>query len=216
MKASFVALALAAAAAHPARLSTTAQTLAESRMYLEYDATNDEAVVVVEADSDSQLSTIAVRDPNGALAFKTAGSAFVSQARLECGKRPLAELRAAFAPGRYEIVGRTASGEVEHGLVVLQHTLPATPVILEPASSQIGVEAAKMVVSWLTDSSAESHRVVIEQDEKDGLTAIVPKGVTSLAVPSGIVEPGRRVRVEVAAIAGNGNVSIVEIECSTR
>ena len=73
-----------------------------------------------------------------------------------------------------------------------------------------------IVVSWTSDPSTVAHRVILEQDENDGLVVQLPAGANEFRVPDGFLLPGTETHVEVGAVAANGNTTLVEVGFSTR
>ena len=81
---------------------------------------------------------------------------------------------------------------------------------------QMLIVSTNLTVSWVPDPEARAYRVILEQGETDGLTAVLPARSSSFQVPDGILAPGTESHVEVGAIGPNGNCTLVEVSFTTR
>jgi hypothetical protein len=121
-----------------------------------------------------------------------------------------------YAEGEYGIRATTVGGNVVAGRARLSFDLPAAPRIHYPPPGATGVTTSDLSVLWLADRSAASYFVQLEQGETDLLAVNLPAGRSSLRVPPGILARGVETRLEIAAIAPNGNRTAVETVFTTR
>ncbi len=193
--------------------------LKEEAAILEYTATAGEAVVRVEAESEEELDGVQVHDPEGGLILELqAGrgkdrglSGFVVETR----ESSLEELFETYPEGAYDLLASTVQGRPARGRAVLSHALPAAPRVIYPYEGAVKVPSSRLLVRWVPDAGAVRYQVSTEQDENDGLTVELPGGSSSFLVPDKILRPGTRTQLEIAAIARNGNRTLVEVNFTT-
>ena len=197
--------------------------LKEERMFVEYTASADEAVIVVEAESEDVLHRVQVRSPGGqpVLELRTRPGQAMGMAGfvVESVEVPLATLRGIYAEGSYELVAESTGGRSSVGRAELTFEIPPAPLIVYPTDGMVGVPT-NLVVAWIPASQARGSevtgsKIVVEQGEDDGLTATLPASSSSFQVPDGILSPGTPTLVEVAAMGRNGNRTLVEVSFMT-
>jgi len=196
--------------------------LKEEALTLEYTVGADEAVLRLEAESEQELEQVCVRRPDGQALLnlsaprpgRTEGRG-LSSFEVEWLEGSLSELLASYPEGTYRIEGRTVGGAQAQGSAVLSLALPPAPRPLHPSPGAI-VSTHGLTVRWLPDRGPVSYRVVLEQDENDGLTIQLPAGSDSFRVPEGFLAPNRPTQLEIAAIGASGNRTLVEVPFTTR
>ena len=215
------ALALASVGGQ-AREEPPALRLKEERMIVEYTASANEAVVLVEAESEAVLGRVEVRGPRGnpVLALRAGrgqdrGLAGFSGFLVESQESELVQLLSTWGAGDYDLLAWTVDGQEVLGRATLHHALPRAPEVVYPSEGAMGVPTDP-VVSWVPDPSAEAYVVVLEQDENDGLTVRLEGGTGSFQVPAGVLRPATETQLEVAAVDPNGNRTLVEVLFTTR
>ena len=178
-----------------------------------------EAVLKIEAESEEQLENVRVRAPDGRrfleLERSDTHARGVSGLVMELRESSLAELRANYAEGAYEIRADTVGGRVAVGAAELSFDLPAVPELLYPAAHAV-VPRRGLTVLWKADAEAVGYRLQLEQNESDGLVVNLPAGRSSFRVPAGVVAPGVETHLELAAIGANGNRTMVELIFTAR
>ena len=212
-----VPLALAAAAA-PALQQAPLLQFKEEQLYIEYTANRGESTLVMDAESEERIGRLELRDPSGAVVLELGAGdapfAALSGFVVESAEMPVPALLATFQQGLYTLRGRTVDGAPMAGQALLAHDLPAPPEILFPVEGGNAPHAG-LEVRWTPDPAAAAYHVVLEQDENDGLSALLPAGSGSLLVPPGVLAPGKATLVEVAAIAPSGNRAVIEVRFRT-
>lgn len=193
--------------------------LKEERMIIEYTATANEAVILVEGESETALESVEVRMPGGHTMLELRApigndSAF-SGFSLETQEATVEELIAHYGEGDYDLRARAMGGEPVQGHASLSHELLPPPVVLYPYPGAVGIPAADLKIYWIPDPAAEAYTVSLEQGENDGLTVRLPAGSKSLYVPRGILLPHTETQLEIGATGPNGNRTLVEIEFRT-
>jgi hypothetical protein len=198
---------------------TPSLRLKEERMTLEYTATADEAVVIIEAESEIPLDRVQIRDPRGArvMELRSQGGRplALSGFLLESAELDGASIHETFGEGLYEMRARALDGRPVGGNARLDHALPATPVVLYPRD-QDAVPTDDLEIRWVPDPEASAYRIVLEQNENDGLQVELPPGSDSFRVPNGLLLPRTETQIEVGVVGPNGNCTLVEIVVETR
>lgn len=194
--------------------------LKEERLTVEYTHTLNEAALVMAAETEAQLAEVELRGPGGLAVLKLrsasgpglALSGFVIESR-ESDTHSLFDT---YPEGMYSFRGRTVQGQPIEGRARLKHSLPRAPFIQYPSEGELEVPHQGLTLSWLADPEAVAYRVVLEQNENDGLTVDLHAGVQSLLVPDGVLQANTDTLMEVAAIGRNGNRTVTEIQFRTR
>lgn len=191
--------------------------LKEERMTLEYTATADEAVILVEAESEESLGRIEMRSPRGAPLLKMATNharGFALQGfMVETKELSGEEFFKTYEAGIYDLRAMTTDGRQALGSAVLSHHLPRPAIITYPVDGSLA--PTDMTVTWMPDPDAAGYQVVLEQGESDGLIARLPADSNSFQVPPGILLPGVESHVEVGIVGDNGNCTLVEVQFTT-
>jgi len=193
--------------------------LKEERMILEYNPAEDQASVIVSAESEVGVEELQLRGPSGVnvLEIHADGARFgLYGINVENGEAPLASILASYPEGVYHLRGRTANGGNALGAARFSHTLLAAPVVHFPLDGAVDVPADGLTVTWVPDSGAARYRITLEQGETDLMAAEVRSGSGTFRIPDGILNGRERYAVEIAAIAPNGNETLVKVPFSTR
>ena len=189
--------------------------LKEEILSVEYTATANEAVLRMEAESEVELRSIQVLNPEGQtildLRAHRAGRHSLSGFVIEMQETTAEQVFAAYPAGMYQIRGRTVDGRRAHGRAKLSHALPLVPQVIFPYEGAVNVPVKQLTLSWLPDNEVDGYVVSLEQDENDGLTVNLPPGSSSFTVPAGVLLPGKESQFELGAIGPDGNCTLVEI-----
>lgn len=185
--------------------------LSESSMTIELMA-GGEAVVRIEAESEEELEEVRVRRPSGEsfLELQSVNQRGLSGLMIELNETSLETLLQNYTEGDYAIRATTVGGNLVVGSARLAFDLPAAPQVFYPPHGAVGVTTSDLNVRWLADRSAVSYFVQLEQGETDLLAVNLPASRNSMRVPPGVLARGVETRLEVAAIAPNGNRTAVE------
>lgn len=222
MNQSLVAAALAASFlfASPGVESDSVR-LKEERIVLEYTSGTDELTLVVSAEGETGLDRVDIRSPLGT---PVAGLASAGRGRglglygfrLEVGEADRASFLATYPEGEYSIRARAQDGRIAVGSARLSHAIPRSPIPVYPREDETGVPSSGLRVAWILDPSAARYDVNLEQGETDLLAVHLVAGTSSFVVPDGVLEPGRRYRLEIGAVGSGGNCTFREITFRTR
>jgi hypothetical protein len=204
----------------PAQEDAAELGLKEERMIIEYSAAAQEAVVLIEAESEEALASVSVLGPGDASVLELLGagegkSLALSGFVVESRELAPQDLFALYPEGAYDMRARSTGGRLLLGNAQLSHRLLAEPALLYPPDGATNVPP-DLTVGWISDPLAIGYQVVLEQGENDGLVVKLPAGSSSLQVPPGVLAPGKASHVEVGAIEASGNLTLVESYFTTR
>lgn len=191
-------------------------------MYVEYFADSGLAALVVEAeaDADSAVGTVGIRDPSGAPFLRVLSlpgqHLGLSGYKLESRLSTLAAVLADSAPGNYRMSVHMREGSNLQGTSGLSHILPAAPIIGYPSDGDTAVPAKELTITWALVPGAVGYRIGLEQGDTDTLLARLPASASSFRVPPGMLEPGVPTGLEVIAVGANGNRTVSERTFTTR
>jgi hypothetical protein len=217
--------------------------LKEAKLNIEHNATDEDTGFQGFIDSEG-WRRLDVRGPNGrVLTFEGHGSLaklgvtelFFETVEPENAKVPIAKMLAKLPEGNYTIAGPgQENGESTgrtSGTALLTHDIPAGPKLVSPAEGAT-VPVRGVVARWrpvtetITGEPAKiiAYQLIIEKDTKPhrhmigklGLSIYVPRGVTSIDVPNGFLEPRTAYQWEVLAIERGGNQTLSSSSFRTR
>jgi hypothetical protein len=129
----------------------------------------------------------------------------------------LAEVLEKFPEGEYTFVGKTVEGsEVLMGTAKLSHDLPDEPTITDVSPGDpLPTCPSSATIDWTPPGVIDRQQVIITNEMLGRqLTVDLPSTVMSLTVPSFFDVTGT-LKVEVLAIASNGNRTISECTITT-
>ena len=189
---------------------------------LESNATDEDVEVVFDVKSgDFGLATLRVAAPDGrtVIDFKSPDAKLGIRRLLLESPEPTNDgrLQKDFPAGAYTFTGSTVQGEKLAGTAVLTHQLPGPASIVRPRPKEKNVPVKGLQVQWSAPKNLAACLVVIE-DEATGakvLQSTLAGTATALAVPDGLLAPGREYKVEVATVTREGNRSTVETTFTT-
>jgi hypothetical protein len=211
-------VALGFAAPQETGFDGTSYALKEERVFIEYTPGANEAVVVMEAESEIGLQRVEVLSPRGTSALslraQDLGSQSISGFVVETTEATLPEVLAAYGEGRYRMRARTENGIPALGGAELAHGLLAEPVAVYPFAGAL-VPTSGLTLVWQNDPQALGYTVIVEQDDNDGLSVEMPAGSSQLVVPDGFLKPGTETLFEISALGPNGNRTILETPFTT-
>lgn len=132
----------------------------------------------------------------------------ITELRFESAEPSPEEVLAMFPPGEYLFTGKTVEGDRLSSSSELSHDFLAAPTISPSDGEEVDPE--NTVVSW-DAPGAELVEIIIESEDSDNVFDVIVEGdVTSLTIPSEFLEAGLEYKLEILAIAENGNRTILE------
>ena len=192
---------------------------AEARIYIEYNATDNDLGFHVSLDGEDWKS-LKIVNPAGAAIFQVAGGGaykdlgltelFFEGAEPQLDEFPLEDLLALFPEGRYRFSGLTVDGARLSSTAVLSHAVPAGP------SVSTRVDGDEVVIGWdPVDSPPEGFPqrridIVGYQVIVGSFQVTLPASATRVSLPPEFVRSLARGEheFEVLAIEAGGNQTI--------
>lgn len=192
----------------------------EAAIVIEYNATDDDAEVVISIDADMGLERLRIVNPCGkeildvrALHTDDIG---LRKFALETPEPALDEVLDGYPEGWYRFFGKSEDGQKLYSEVWLSHELPTVPTITYPLDGATGVPTVGAVATWSAGSDAESFFLELDQDELGvDLKSNIVGDTTSFGLPSGWIRPDTEYQFGLGARSQNGNLSVVEIHFTT-
>ena len=212
-----LALAVTAGPVHAAQAKR--QKFEDSRLYFEYNATDQDIGIQISADAET-WSALKLFDPHGnkLVDIFTKGAVCtlgLSELFSESDEPSLSDLSlddflSLYPEGTYIFVGVTPDGEKVTGNAKLTHILPAPPVITGPGAAPL--DRNNVVVSWQTvpdppGGKIITYEVIIEHGDNPVRTFEVdlPATATSVKIPPEYLQPGNQYSFEVQAWEAGSN-----------
>jgi hypothetical protein len=188
--------------------------VAPVQLFIEYNATDGEAAL--QASFDGQAWTrVKVVGPTGRTIFETTDALGVLGVDLtafvpESQEPTLAQLLEMFPPGDYSFSGTALGGNRLEGTGTLSYDLldPAVIVAIDPIVPVITWTWAPGPRSPIRELA--SFLVILEDASEAAMSFDLHPSTTTLAVPAEFLQPGTVYRVDVLAIAANGNRTVTE------
>jgi hypothetical protein len=184
------------------------------QLFVEYNATDGGAGLQVAFDGQP-WTRVRIVGPSGRTLAETAdplGMRWVelTESVAEGQEPTLARLLEMFPPGDYSFRGTVLGGEPVEGTGRLSYDLPDPAVI-------VAIDPAVPFISWTWTPDPRSPirelasvQVILENAREVAVSFDLPPSATSFAVPAEFLEPGMSYRVDVLAIAANGNRTVTE------
>lgn len=183
---------------------------ADAEVFFEFNTTDNDLGLQIFLDAEGWRK-VKVADPDKRkivqiMAEGTLSKLGITELRFESAEPSPAEVLALFPPGEYEFRGKTVEGERLASTAELSHDFLPAPTF-SPSDGD-AVDPNNTVVTW-NAPGAEQVEVIIENGDGT-FDVIVPGSVTSLNVPPQFLEPGTEYKIEILAVAENGNRTIAE------
>ena len=183
-------------------------------LVVEYNATDGDAAVQAFFDGPA-WTRVRVVGPTGRTIVETTQPLGVSGLDLtesmpEDQEPTLVQLLQMFPPGDYSFEGTTVRGATLEATGTLSYDLPDPAVI-------VAIDPMVPTIAWTWVPGPRSRirelvgfQVVLENAREIAVSFDLDPLTTSLAVPAEFLEPGTAYRVDVLAIAANGNRTVTE------
>ncbi len=190
---------------------------ADAEVFFEFNTTDNDLGLQIFLDAEG-WKKVKVSDPSGEkiVQFLTAGNLSelgITELRFESAEPSPAEVLALFPPGEYEFRGKTVEGPRLASTAELSHDFLPAPTFTPSDGEE--VDPNNTVVTW-NAPGAEQVEVIIESDDTDDvLDVIVSSAVGSLNIPPQFLQPDTEYKIEILAIADNGNKTIAESDFVT-
>jgi hypothetical protein len=198
--------------------SAHAVPFSDAEVFFEFNTTDHDMGFQVFLDAEG-WERVTVTDPGGnqvtrLLAEGRLAEIGITELRFESAEPSPAEVRSRFPAGEYTFRGQTVEGVTLVSRANLSHRLLPAPTF-SPRNGQL-VDKENTVVRW-DAPGAEQVEVIIEQDDLGHVLDVTVSGSTTrLTVPPQFLRRGREYKIEILAIAENGNRTIAESTFRTR
>jgi hypothetical protein len=183
-------------------------------LVLEYNATDGDAAVQVFFDGPA-WTRIRIVGPTGRTIVERtnplgASGLDLTESVPEDQEPTLVQLLQMFPPGDYSFKGTTVGGATLEATGTLSYDLPDPAVIVA-----IDPTGPTIVWTWVPGPRSRvrelaGFQVILENAREVAASFDLDPLTTSLAVPAEFLEPGTAYRVDVLAIAANGNRTVTE------
>ncbi len=186
---------------------------ADAQVFIEFNSTANDAGIQVFLDGDPwKRLAITGRRGEELLEIEAEGGMAelgLTELRFEGAEPDPSEVLDAFPAGTYKFRGRAVEGFRLSASATLSHDLPAAPVF-SPSEGEV-VDPDNVEITWEEIAGVELYQVIVESDENDFVMEVsVSPETTSLHVPPTFLESNTEYKVEILAIAPNGNRTITE------
>ena len=147
---------------------------------------------------------------------------------------PIVDVLERLPEGTYSFTGELVGGVQSTVVTTFSHTIPAGPVLTNPADGATDVDPNNLVVSWeavTTDLDGDpgitivGYQVIVELAEEPEFpqgfaqpvfSVYLPATATSVTVPSAFMTSGAPYEYEVLAIEESGNQTLSSAEFTTQ
>jgi hypothetical protein len=137
----------------------------------------------------------------------------ITELRFESAEPSPSQVLNKFPEGEYKLRGQTVDGAVLFSKVELSHDFLPAPTI-SPRDGQV-VDQANTVVTF-NAPGAEQIEIIIEEEERGEIFDVILPGTASrLSVPRQFLRRDTEYKIEILALAENGNRTIVESTFAT-
>lgn len=184
----------------------------DAEVFFEFNTTDNDLGLQVFLDAEG-WKTVSVSGPRrDAIVQITAEGNLselgITELRFESAEPSPAEVLALFPPGNYAFSGETVEGDRLASKARLSHDFLPAPTI-SPSDGE-EVDRSNTVVEW-SAPGAERVEIIIEQEDlAEVLDVIVSEESGDLDVPPQFLRSATEYKIEILAIAENGNRTIVE------
>lgn len=188
-------------------------------IFVEYNATDGDAEVVVAVDADMGLERFRIVNPLGHVVLdlrsRHTDDVGIRKINLETPEPSLQDVLDAYPAGWYRFEGRAENEQRLVSLVWLSHDLPAAPQITFPLDGATNVPTSS-VATWTAGADADEFFLEIDQDELGvDVKSNVLGDTTSFGLPSGWTRPNTEYQLGLGARNAAGNLTVVEISFRT-
>lgn len=201
------------------RASGPTLPFAKLKLFLEFNSTDNDLGVQLLLDAQD-WEHVEGSDPRGREVVEIETSGRLKQLGLtelffESAEPSPEEVLSKIPAGTYSFSGKTVDGEKLAGTATLSHSLPPAPSFT-PTDGAV-VDMNNFVITWKPIAGLASFQVIVA-DQTSGLELVVDlqPSVTSFRVPTEFLRRNTPYKIEVLAVALNGNKTITEATVQTK
>lgn len=198
----------------PPRESFGAEPFTSLDFHLEVDVADLAAEVVLVFEAEVGVEHLALFDPAGvpvtSLRAADLGGLGVTEATIQSGGIPLAELLEIYPAGEYTVRATTVSGIPLVGSVHLSHVFPSRFRVVSPSErGTLRKDAA--ILDWNPSAGATGYFLEIEQDDLEfSLEITLPATMTDFTIPGNLLKSGVTYEYSLTAQGDNDNETEIE------
>jgi hypothetical protein len=184
----------------------------KAQVFLEFNTTDDDMGFQVFLDAEGWRN-VSLTDPRGnrigrIVAEGPLGQIGITELRFESAEPSPEDVLSRFRAGEYKFRGETVEGASLASNVRLSHTLLDAPTF-SPRNGQV-VDPRNTVVRWNAPGAGRVE-IILEHDELGHVFDVTLSATTRrLTIPPEFLRRGTEYKIELLAIAGNGNRTIAE------
>jgi hypothetical protein len=191
----------------------------EARIFVEHNATDDDAEVVIDIDAEVGLERLTLVAPDGAEVLNLRAEHLglgLRKFALETPEPSLHAVLSAYPPGEYRFYGRSVDGQFLFSTASLSHALPEAPDLIYPLAGSTDVPTSGASAIWTAGSDAASFFLEIESDDLGlDVKSNVAGDAGSFGFPEGWLAGGTEYQLGLGSRADNGNLTVIEIDFTT-
>ena len=189
----------------------------ELSLTLEINSTDSDAGILFFSDVDEQLEHLMIQNPMGQTVFELTSSdpleLGLTEIFWETAEPDITTALLAYPEGDYMVTGVAFDGTVVTGVAKLSHDVPEPPVITAPEpGAELDIEGG-LLVAWELDPSVDHYWLELEVDglEFENVIQLRP-GISAFRISPALLLPGAEIKIGLAAMNEDGNVTVTEIE----
>ncbi len=195
----------------------TIEPFADAEVFFEFNTTDNDLGLQIFLDAEGWRQ-VKVDDPSKhkilqIMAEGPLSELGITELRFESAEPSPAEVLDLFAPGEYTFTGKKVEGGKLLSSADLSHDF-VYPTNLSPSDGE-EVDPNNTTVTWQAPGAEKVEIIISDEEQGFDFDVIVPASVTSLDVPPQFLEPDTEYKIEILAIAPNGNKAIVESDFVT-
>lgn len=189
-------------------------------LFYQYSATDDDAEVTTDIESDEAIAFLWMVAPGGhtVAIVHSKDRLGLREIEVESDEPSVGEVQAAYPEGNYWFWGRAVSGVGLYGRVALSHGVPAAPDFFNFSPCDEVVDATGAVtMAWNAAPGADGgYEIIIEQDDTGGnLRLTLGVDATTFTIPDAFLAAGLEYEIEMKSVSSAGNKTSTSCGFST-
>ena len=191
------------------------------KVYLERNVQDQDTEIKFEVTGGSAgLTSLKVVAPDGrtVIDFKSPSSKLGMRQLMFESPEPKNDgsVQADFPAGTYTFTGSSTTGARLEGTAKLSHLFPDPPALMRPQPDATNVPVNELQLSWQSIKGLRALVVVIVHEASGReIRANLPGTATRFTVPAGFLVSGTPYKLEIGAVAPDGNSSFIETTFTT-
>jgi hypothetical protein len=190
-------------------------------MFYQYSATDDDAEVTIDIESDTAIDHLTILAPDGhtVARVQSRDRLGLREIEVESDEPSVEKVQRAYPEGVYRFRGRAVNGARLSGTSELTHDVVAAPDFFNfsPCDEEVDPTTA-VTIAWNTVAGADGgYEIIIEQDDTGANLRITRSAdSTSFVIPDGFLESGLEYEIEMKAVIAEGNKTSASCQFTTK